>query len=310
MATLSSHETRPLALVTGAAGIIGPGIIAELRQQGWRAVATDRDLDSFALYHKALGRPVEADAILPADLSRQEVCEHLVRQVEADHGPLSAIVNGAAYNPALDLTELTEPDVQRSLAVNFAAPLYLTQAALPSLIQNAGSVIHLSSVLVTEPRKGSLLYACAKAGLEKAAEIMALELLDSGVRVNTIRIGRVPGFAFLRETLKKLPDHLARKIVQDLMPRRMEDMRRTCGERAIGTPRDIAQTVAFLLSPAARFINGQTLVLDGGYHPDTRLNAVPGKPYAEHIAEWLRQNAVPFATEANGVASLLPEMAR
>lgn len=138
---------------------------------------------------------------------------------------------------------------------------------------------------------------------------MALELLECGVRVNTVRIGRVPGFAFLRETVKTLPAPLARKIVQDLMPRRMEEMRRTCGAQAVGTPRDIAQTVAFLLSPAARFINGQTLVLDGGYHPDTRLHPVPGKPYAEPIAEWLRQHAVPRATDANEVASL-PGMAR
>lgn len=283
----SDSASKPALLLTGAAGIIGPGLSRILRQKGWRVIATDRSQDCFDLYEKAFGHRVEADAIYPANLEQEDACRELVENVERDHGPISAIVNGATYSPALKLPDIVASEIERCFAVNFAAPIFLVQAALPSLIETRGSVINFSSVLVTEPRKGSLLYACSKAGLEKASEVMALELSASGVRVNTIRIGRVPGFAYLRDTIKILPQPLAQKIVEDLLPQRLEEMRSSFGDLAVGTPEDIAETVAFLLSPAARFINSQTLVLDGGYRPDPP----PSKQALEDkIQDWLEKN--------------------
>lgn len=278
-----------MALVTGAAGIIGPAITKELRTNGWRVIATDRSQECFDLYEKAFGEAVDADEIVAADLGSQDSCTTLIREIEFNHGRLSAIVNGAAFNTVLPLSAITEMEMRRLFAVNFMAPIFLAQAALPSLIKNRGAIINLSSVLVDEPRPGGLLYACSKASLEKATQIMALELIKNGVRVNNIRIGRVPGYAFLRNTIKELSADLAQQMVRELLAERIEEMERKCGAQGVGRPEDIAKTISFLLSPAARFINGQTLVLDGGFCADS----TPAKtiPFDQKIAEWLERHA-------------------
>lgn len=282
-----------LALVTGAAGIIGPAITATLRAKGWRVIATDRDQESFDLFERAFGQPVDADEVLLADIATEKSCHVLVKEIEHRHGcGLSAVVNSAVLNTALPLGSIGEGDILRLFAVNFMAPLFLVQAALPSLIRNRGSVVNLSSVLVDEPRKGGLLYACSKAALEKATTAMTFELFGSGVRLNNLRVGRIFGYAFLRDTLKKLPRETAQRMVRELLNERFEEMEATQGAGAAGRPEDIAQIVAYLLSEKGRFISGQTIIADGGYTPfQPPINPSP-TVRVRQISEWLEENGL------------------
>lgn len=273
------------ALVTGAAGIIGPGIIAVLQQKGWRVVATDRTFESFELHEKALGERSTADCILPADLGSQKACHALIETVSRECGELGAIVNGAAFNNPLPLAGMEEEAIQQSFAVNFAAPLHLARAAQSALSKNKGAIVNLSSVLVGQPRRNNILYACSKAALETATTIMGMEM--EGVRVNAIRIGRVPGYAFMRRLLPTLPVEVAQKMVREIHARRVDELKKRLGEQAIGRPEDIGQMVAFLLSPEARFLNGRTFTLDGGYNPEPRENT---PSFDEIISDWRAQN--------------------
>lgn len=292
----SPSPNAPLALVTGAAGIIGPAIVNRLQSDGWRVIATDRTAESFALYAKAFGGPLTATDILPADLSSQAGCEELVRRIEARHGDLTALVNGAAYNPHLALEAITETDAVRLMAVNFLAPIFLVQAAAAGLKRTCGSVVNLSTVLVDEPRRDGLLYASSKAALETASQILAMTLKDSLVRVNIIRIGRVPGYAYLRERITNLTDADARDMVAEMLAERAAAMEKRLGPLSVGYPRDIANGVAWLVSAEARFVNAQTLVLDGGY----RLEAPPPTPGVapvdQRIAHWLEKRAAQSET--------------
>ena len=288
--TTNGKHAAPLALVTGAAGIIGPAIVAHLREKGWRVAATDLDENCFQLYERVAGGPLEAEAIFPADLSKPNACRELVGSVEESQGPLTAIVNNAAINIPAALDTLHESQFRQAFAVNFEAPIYLVQAALPSLIENSGGIVNISSVLVSELRKANTLYACSKAALEKATEIMSLELTELGVRANSIRIGRVPGYALMREKLAGLSPDAAKKLAHELLPKRLEVMRQLLGDHAIGSPADVARTVSFLLSEDSRFINGQTIVLDGGYRHNESLSDQCRDTTAKLVSDWLQAN--------------------
>ncbi len=263
--TSISTTKRPPILVTGAAGIIGPAILKELQEAGWQTAAAEYGPEAIALYEKAFGKPLAADHVFFADLGSQEACRQLVCEVEATLGPIAGIVHCAAFNVRNPLNLVTEELALNLFKVNFFALLWLAQAALPSLQAQKGSVISLSSVLMNEPTHGNILYATSKAALEKATEVLAGECYEKGIRFNTIRVGRVPGVAFLKEGIQELPAEEAREMVAELLPRWVNLLRERVGEGALGSAEDIAHAVRFLLSSDARFISGHTLTLDGGY---------------------------------------------
>ena len=285
---------RPLALVTGAAGIIGPSIAAALSAKGWRVIATDEGEENFELYEKAFGMPVQAEEIITANLGSQSECASLINRIESTHGSVHAIINGAAINQSPPFSAITEADTIRHFSVNAFAPIFLAQAARSSLCKNSGSIINLSSVLVDEVREGGLLYACSKASLERATKVMAFELWNDGVRVSCLRIGRVPGYAFLRNAIKQLTADQSRRMVHDVLAEYLGDLERQHGRQAIGRPEDIANAIVFLLSSEARFINGQTLVIDGGFHPGVRQTeaATPSISLDQRISRWSEQNSL------------------
>ncbi|MFV0337350.1 MAG: SDR family NAD(P)-dependent oxidoreductase [Chthoniobacterales bacterium] len=284
-------ENKPLALITGAAGIIAPTIIKRLRDKGWRVAATDYSADTFDLYEKVFGGPIEAEGIFYSDLSKENACEKLVREVEEKLGPLSALINNAALNIRSSFRDIKESNLRKLLAINFEAPILLSQAALPSLIQNKGHIINVSSIMVSEAVEGSLLYISSKAALEKASRIMARELVKEGVRVNTIRVGSVPGYAFLRDVLEQLSPELARKMVAEIMAERMHLISETLGEKAVGTPDDIANTLSYLLSPESSLINGQTIVLNNVYLLSD-MNGLISINLQNLIDAWLKKNNI------------------
>lgn len=285
---------KPLVLITGAAGIIGPAIAKALCANGWRVIATDQSQENFELYQKAFGVPIEADEIIAANLGSQRECMSLINRIESTHGSLYAIINGAAINQSPPFSAITEADTVRHFSVNAFAPIFLAQAARSSLCKNFGSIINLSSVLVDEVQDGGLLYACSKVSLERATKAMAFELWNDGIRVNCLRIGRVPGYAFIRKTIKDLPVDYARRMVREILAEYVNDLERQHGRQAVGRPEDIANAIVFLLSAEARFVNGQTLVIDGGFRPGVRQAEAPAQSISleQRISRWSAQHSL------------------
>ncbi|WP_437882232.1 SDR family oxidoreductase [Pseudomonas sp. LRF_L74] len=233
-------------LVTGGAQGIGQAIVEGFARAGAHVLIVDRQLDVAQRLAERLGAEgwqVEARQI---DLAEREAIVALLASLER----LDVLVHNAAYFPLTPFAAIDEELLQRTLAVNLCAPFWLTQAALPLFArQGGGNVLVTSSV--TGPRvayPGLSHYAASKAGVNGFIRSAALELARHGVRVNGVEPGMIqtPAMANLGDA------GLSARIASAVPLGRL------------GTPEDIANAMLFLASDAARYITGQTIIVDGG----------------------------------------------
>jgi Tropinone reductase 1 len=232
------------ALVTGGSRGIGRAIAEELIGLGADVLIAARDRAALDEATRALGaRGVAADVTTPAGRAA------LVEAVRA-RGPLHVLVHNAGTNVRGPLTGYDDATIERLLASNLTAPLLLSRDLHPSLRDARGaSVVHVGSVAGHIALATGVAYAAAKAGLAQAARTLALEWASDHIRVNAIApwYTRTP----LVEPVLARPEALAAIVARTPLGR-------------IAEPREVATAVAFLAMPAASYITGHTLVVDGG----------------------------------------------
>ena len=191
------------------------------------------------------------------DVRRREDVQRLVDDAVGTFGGLDVMVANAAVGLYSDLEEMAEEDIDRVLDVNLKGALTCAQLAIPALrARGGGSIVFVSSVQAYETLRGCVVYGATKAGLVAAARALAVEVGEHGIRVN----GIAPG-----------------TIDTPMLQRDLEDMNtadadgfldRVRGANAlgrIGTVEEVADVVVFLVSDAARYVTGTTVVADGGF---------------------------------------------
>jgi 3-oxoacyl-[acyl-carrier protein] reductase len=282
-----------VALVTGATGIIGPGICEILQRDGWR-VAACAPGDSFDYCEKLMGHELAVDALFDASIQGRDACHALVRQVESEVGPVGLLVNNAVCTLLGPLADLAEGDARTLVDVNLLAPLWLSQATESSLIEQKGSIVNISSIQAKAPPPGAIVYPMAKAGLESLTETLAIELGPRGVRVNAVRVGAVPGPSFMREVLEKLSPDQARRLYAAIMPHHFETSSHKSMTPRAGNPQDIGEAVSFLASPRAGYVNGAIFDVDGGWRLrwNRFLNSPDGWDKDQAVADWLEREGI------------------
>jgi dehydrogenase/reductase SDR family protein 4 len=241
-----------VALVTGGGRGIGKAIARRLAEAGAGVVIASRKLENLEAAAKEFASLPGRVVPIACHVGRLDQLENLIRQTEAQLGPVDILVNNSATNlgqgPALDVTDEM---FDKIVEINVKAALRLVRLTVPKMIERktGGSIINISSVSGLEPQPGGLLYSFTKAGLLMLTRSWAHEFGPFGVRVNAIAPGLIQ--TEFSQHFWKNPDYVGQ-------------LERTQPIRRIGQPDEIGFAALYLASDEASFVTGQVVVVDGG----------------------------------------------
>jgi meso-butanediol dehydrogenase / (S,S)-butanediol dehydrogenase / diacetyl reductase len=235
-----------VALVTGAAGGIGSAVIARLLRDGFRVGALDVDA-------AGLARLAEESAdVLPltADITDEAAVRTAVQTLTEQWGPPVAAVNVAGFFDRHRVPELSLADWNRFLAVNATGPFLVCREVLPAMVAaGAGTIVNVASTAGLRGGRDRAAYCAAKGALVQFTRSLAIDHGADGIRVNVVAPGLID--TDMADWIRRDPPALA-AFEAGLPAGRM------------GTTEEVAETVAFLVSPAAAYVTGSVLVVDGG----------------------------------------------
>ena len=243
-----------VAIVTGAAHGIGRAISVAFGDAGASVACVDIEGDRAQATAGEIAKAGGTAAAFACDVGDEASIRAVAAEIERKLGRARVLVNGAATldagGPVLE-TDLALWN--RVLAINLTGAFLMTKAVLPAMIAaGGGSIIHIASQLGSVASPGRAAYCATKGALIQLAKVMAAELGDKGVRVNTLS----PGATETRRLEFRFGD--------------MESARRASVAKyllgRLGQPAEIAAAALFLAADASSFMTGADLLVDGGYN--------------------------------------------
>ncbi|MBI6121241.1 glucose 1-dehydrogenase [Salegentibacter maritimus] len=239
-------------LVTGGSQGIGSGICRVLASCGADVfINYFKNKDKAETLAKEIRNEYKVDAVAgKADVSKAKQVEAMFLQMDKSFGSLDILVNNAGTESIAHFLDIEEEEWDRVLNTNLKGSFLCAQEAGKRMAQKKyGTIINISSIHDTVPRKGLVHYCAAKAGLKMLSKCLSLELADSNIRVVTISPGAIETEMNRKEIAEFGEDKFTEWIPQG----------------RIGNIPDVAHAVAFLVSDLANYINGTELYIDGSY---------------------------------------------
>ena len=233
-----------IAIVTGGANGIGKGIAAVLVKAGAQVVIADIDTQTGQQVADELGA-----TFMALDVTDQAACQGVVNAVVERFGRLDVLCSNTGIFPQASLDTMTIENWEQMMNVNLRSTFFMVQAVLPSMRQRSyGRIVITSSITgAVTGYPGWSHYAASKAGQLGFMRSAALECAREGITINAVMPGNIrtagleaQGEAYLKEMADSIP------------------------VKSLGEPEDIGHAACFLASKEARFITGQTIIVDGG----------------------------------------------
>ena len=241
-----------VAIVTGGGGGLGTLACCAFAEAGADVVVTARRLDkceATAEKVRALGRKALA---VSTDVTKSDEVRALVDATVRSFGRVDILFNNAGITSPRSMEDSSEEEWLRVVDVNIKGTYLCTKAVVPAMkAQGGGAIINMGSILSRRGMANRSAYAVSKAAIASFTKSMAFELGADGITVNA-----------LGPTV--IVTDLNRKLVRT-QPQLYDALLARTPLKRLGQPEDIAGALVFLASPAARFITGQTLYVDGGY---------------------------------------------
>lgn len=237
-----------VAIVTGASSGIGLACAAKLGQAGMAVLGIARDPRRLAAVADAVGDP-DRVATLAVDVTDDSAPQRIVELAVTRWGRLDFLVNNAGAGSPKPVHETDDETLDYFLDLMLRAPFRLARAALPHLAPGSAIINVTSTFAVVGGLRGGA-YSAAKGGLTALTTHLACQYGSRGIRCNAV----APGVIRTPMTEHRLSDERFQRMNIEMTP-----------HQRLGTVDDVASTVAFLCSPGGSFINGQTIVVDGGW---------------------------------------------
>jgi 3-oxoacyl-[acyl-carrier protein] reductase len=239
-----------VALVTGASRGIGRAIAHSLGANGAVVIATATTAEGADAITKELAQRGVRGAGMPLEVTRRESVTALMARIDEQFEAVTILVNNAGVNRDNLLLRMKDEDWETILDTDLSSVYRLCKACLRGMLRaRCGRIVNISSVVGLVGNPGQSNYAAAKAGIIGFSKSLAREVAARGITVNTI----APGFIDTDMT-QAMSDEQRASLLQHIPLGRL------------GAPADVAEAVLFLASPAAAYITGETLNVNGGMH--------------------------------------------
>ncbi len=249
--------TGRVAVVTGGANGIGRATVAQLARSGASVVIWDRSADAASELVESLRREQRAVHAIAMNVTDRSSVESAAAESAAMFGGIDILINNAGITRDAQLVRvkdgavtggMSESDFDTVIDVNLKGVFTCTQVVVPYMLtRGGGAVVNATSVVARTGNFGQTNYVASKAGVIGMTQVWARELGRRNIRVNAI----APGF-------------ISTDMTAAMPAAVLEQMAAHTPMGALGTPEDVASAYCFLVSDAARFINGAVLAVDGG----------------------------------------------
>ncbi len=239
-----------LALVTGAASGIGRAICIAYAQAGAKVIVTDRQVEACAETLALVQRHSPASRAFALDVTDAAAAAALAARIASEVGDINVLVNnaGVIIREGIDSAQV-HANVRRLMEVNYFGTFNAIHAWLPALRRTRGCIINIASGAAFTAQAGVVGYSASKGAVRLLTQSMAADLGPDGIRVNAVAPGVIE--TPMTEATRADPERLRRFLIRIPLQR-------------LGQPEEIAGPAVFLASDLASYVNGFTLVADGG----------------------------------------------